>query len=658
MPLEDLVPVIDDRTYADLVQEARTRIPRYTPEWTDLNESDPGIAMVELFGWMTELLIYRLGKVPQLNYLKFLELMGFELTPARPAVAEITFPVQPTFTAPYVIVPKGTQVTTDQPDDRGPIVFETDRALIALTAQLDAVQVFEQPTFRDVTPLNDARKSGFDAFGPRAVPGSALLVGFSSTLDFPEVEIDLAFVTQQKANNPSLSCSGGMAPMFATAVIVWEYWNGKLWQRLSLIEDGTLAFTRDGHVRLMAPAAGSMARTTLGQKSDVPRFWIRGRLDQSNYQVPPRLLGVVANTIAATEAQTVSFEILGGSNGRPDQLFTTNGKPVLDGTMELAVDEGQGFVVWTPVPDFFGSGRDDTHYVLNRSTGEVRFGDGKQGRIPVANAANPGNVRANVYRIGGGLRGNVDAGKITSLSTSLPGLAADQVTNLFPSGGGADEESLADAKIRAVGSLRTRDRAVTPEDFEQLAVAAGVARAKALPLRHPDFPGVQVPGVVSVVVVPNVPGAAAPTPNAATLRSVCQYLDARRLLTTEVYVVPPRYRVIRVNATLIVEDTVDLAAVQNAAAQSLQRYFDPLVGGEASTLTRDGSGWPFGGGIYYSLVVRRLLVDGVKRIANLTLQLDDDAPAPPCGDLALDPDMLLANGDHAIDVLYDVGGPG
>lgn len=657
MPLDDLIPIIDDRTYADLVAEARTRIPRYTPEWTDLNESDPGIALIELFGWMTELLIYRLGKVPQLNYLKFLQLIGFELTPARAATAEITFPVQPTFTEPYVIVSLGTQVTTAQPDAQGPIVFETDRALIALTAQLDAVQVFEQPTFRDVTLANNLRKTGFDAFGPRATSGSALLLGFNSTLEFPEVEIDLGFVTQAKSKNPSLQCPGGITPMFAPATIAWEYWNGKLWQPLSLIEDATLALTRDGHVRVMAPPQGSMARTTIGQKTDIARFWIRGRLDHSGYQLPPRLLAVIANTAVATCAQTVALEILGGSDGRPDQVFTTTGKPILDGTMELAVDEGEGFVVWTPVPDFFGSGRDDTHYVLNRSTGQVRFGDGRQGRIPVANAANAGNVRANRYRMGGGRRGNVDAGKISSLTSSLPGVAADQVTNPFPSGGGAEEESLAGAKIRAVGSLRTRDRAVTPEDFEQLAVQSGVARAKALPLFHPDFPGVEVPGAVSVIVVPDVPGPA-PTPNAATLRGVCKYLDARRLLTTEVYVVPPRYRVVLVRADLVVDDTADLAKVQSAAAQSLTRYFDPLIGGEASSLTVAGSGWPFGGGVYYSLVVRRLLVDGVKRIANLTLQLVDDDPAPPCSDLALEPDMLLDNGDHQINVAYDVGGMG
>src|SRR5215469_18362141 len=85
MPLTDLLPVIDDRTFADIVEEARTRIPRYTPEWTDLNDNDPGMTVVQLLGWMTELLIYRLGKVPQQNYIKFLELIGIELS-LNPAV--------------------------------------------------------------------------------------------------------------------------------------------------------------------------------------------------------------------------------------------------------------------------------------------------------------------------------------------------------------------------------------------------------------------------------------------------------------------------------------------------------------------------------------------------------------------------------------------
>ena len=82
MPIDAYLPTIDDRRFEDIVAEARTRIPRYTPEWTDLNDNDPGIALVQVFAWMCDLLLYRLGKVPELNYLKFLQLVGIEVTVA------------------------------------------------------------------------------------------------------------------------------------------------------------------------------------------------------------------------------------------------------------------------------------------------------------------------------------------------------------------------------------------------------------------------------------------------------------------------------------------------------------------------------------------------------------------------------------------------
>src|SRR5215471_12014776 len=141
MPLEANLPPIDDRTFDDIVTEARTRIARYTPEWapvwTDVNDSDPGITLVQLFAWLSDMLIYRMNKVPALNYLKFLELIGIELNPANPAQAEITFPVVATNTDPFVIVPLHTQVSA--PQGSPPLIFETDRAIFALTASLASV---------------------------------------------------------------------------------------------------------------------------------------------------------------------------------------------------------------------------------------------------------------------------------------------------------------------------------------------------------------------------------------------------------------------------------------------------------------------------------------------------------------------------------------
>jgi hypothetical protein len=74
MPLQ--LPNLDDRNYASLVEEARALIPNYAPEWTNHNASDPGITLVELFAYLSELLIYRLNRITAANHLSFLKLLN------------------------------------------------------------------------------------------------------------------------------------------------------------------------------------------------------------------------------------------------------------------------------------------------------------------------------------------------------------------------------------------------------------------------------------------------------------------------------------------------------------------------------------------------------------------------------------------------------
>ena len=78
-------PNLDDRTFQGLVDEAKRLVQNRCPEWTDHNVSDPGVTLIEAFAQMVDQLIYRLNRVPDLNYVKFLELIGVELRP--PAAA-------------------------------------------------------------------------------------------------------------------------------------------------------------------------------------------------------------------------------------------------------------------------------------------------------------------------------------------------------------------------------------------------------------------------------------------------------------------------------------------------------------------------------------------------------------------------------------------
>src|SRR5215470_6279383 len=127
MPLSTIN--LDDRHFQDIVDEAKTRIPAYCPEWTDHNVSDPGVALVELFAWMTDMLLYRVNQVPDKMYVKFLELIGVRLEPPRAARAPVTFylsAAQPT----AVTIPEDTEVATVRTETSDAIIFTTESELM------------------------------------------------------------------------------------------------------------------------------------------------------------------------------------------------------------------------------------------------------------------------------------------------------------------------------------------------------------------------------------------------------------------------------------------------------------------------------------------------------------------------------------------------
>ena len=240
MPLKDVTPVIDDRNWQQLVDEIRSRIPHYTPEWTDLNDSDPGMTLAQVFAHLGEMLLYRMALVPELAYVKFLELIGIELTPAQPARAEIGFTVAASHPQPTVLIPAGTQVSAAS-EDGTPLVFETERALTALAARLTAVQVDDGAQYRDLTGADAAAGTpaagrGFEPFGsvPRVDGALVLGFGFSDTYPTPDVfastSIDIAFWTVPEPGT-ALVRQCGSDEAHASARIQWEGFDGARWVR-------------------------------------------------------------------------------------------------------------------------------------------------------------------------------------------------------------------------------------------------------------------------------------------------------------------------------------------------------------------------------------------------------------------------------------------
>jgi predicted phage baseplate assembly protein len=227
-------------------------------------------------------------------------------------------------------------------------------------------------------------------------------------------------------------------------------------------------------------------------------------------------------------------------------------------------------------------------------------------------------IRVLRYRYGGGRSGNVPAGAISTIET-LSGL---RVANPLPTTGGEDAESLERAIQRIPGELGRRDRAVTAGDFEELARIPGVGRAECLPLFDPRTKSTDpatgrfnAAGVVSVMVWPGEDPRhpEAPMPDTALLHAVCAKLDARRLVTTELYVVPPTYHPVAVSVGLRVKAGASAAGVRRWVEFVLRQYLAPLP-----PYGPDGGGWPLGHRVYGpELEAAVLQVDGVDFLEGL-----------------------------------------
>jgi predicted phage baseplate assembly protein len=233
----------------------------------------------------------------------------------------------------------------------------------------------------------------------------------------------------------------------------------------------------------------------------------------------------------------------------------------------------------TPLP----ADGDARVFVVDRESGEVRFGDGLRGARP------RGPIVAS-YAYGGGRSGNVSIGAIAT-APLLP--AGFVVSNPLPTWGGDEGETTAEGERAIARYIRHRDRAVTPEDFSDIVgrtPGIELGRVDVLPLYHPDLGSPSPsPGVVTLLVVPDDPRRPeAPEPDHLFLDAVCRYLEPRRLITTEVHVRGPEYVPIWVSIGIDVVPGLDIAPVREAVKAAVRRFLSPLVGGF------EDKGWPLG----------------------------------------------------------------
>lgn len=688
---------LDDLSWADLVDAVRSRIPAESSgRWTLHAPVDPGMTLLDLQAYLLEQQVYRLDQIPDAVVHAVLRLLG--VPGPAPATAAVTvLQIVPQTPGTRLRIREGASFSREPGRGRD---FCLDRDLDVLPVRVAGLSVREATGDRDRT-ADLAAGRPVPLAGSHGRPARVRIRLSVSGDGFPDGgTLSLLLALEQPAGPWTGSrtadgwAEGAVPDVPPPAQLNWFY--GPVGDTAALpegaVSDGTGGLRRSGLVRLTLPAtaAGSEMELVLATPA-------------ATYAAPPRLLRLSPNSVPAHHAQRVRLEE--GPDGPVVAQLAHH--PPLPGLTVVLPGDAAGRLIdvahftlrgaddagrrrthdWAAVPDLAFSGPLDRVFTVDRAFGALRFGDGLTGRIPRPDVTGPGTVLRAAYRLGGGPSGNGGADPAVPAHAAEPaallafpalsGFARPQPQRatgeeappgawvftggspdteppgapctaraLVPCAGGAEPETPAAARRRAAPALAVVTRAVTAADHEELALSTpgvAVARAHALVGAHPSHPSRNVPGSVTTIVVPRVPRATGdstapdavplPVPDPGALTAVRARLEAARLLGAGVFAAPPRYRPVRVRITL----PADTARRQLLDA-ALRRFLDPLTGGD------DGTGWPFGGVLRPSALLRAaeraLRAAGDRTPVQSVAAALDDGPSESCGDLPLRPGEL------------------
>ena len=313
-------PDLDDRRFQDLVDEAKRMIPKFLPEWTNHNVSDPGVALIELFAWMTELTLYRLNRVPDRIYTSFLDLVGISPYPAAAARADVAF-VFSTVPEETVIVPAGSEVSTTGDD---PVVFSTLVDLTVLqpnvaytwTLASDGSGQPDEGRIKDVQQDLVLENEVVRVFASDPVePGDAFYIGFRDPLGGYMLRVDVEADVEGIGVNPN------------DPPLTWEVWTSEGWLACTIQSDTTGGLNRNGSIHLIVPS-GHLPLTVGVERA----YWLRLRLlapgpDQAPYRTSPLIRTVQVHAVGGTVgAEHADAQGDGADGGGAPAVFTSSGR--------------------------------------------------------------------------------------------------------------------------------------------------------------------------------------------------------------------------------------------------------------------------------------------------------------------------------------------
>lgn len=637
---------LDDLTWSEMAAAIRRRIPAASDgTWTLHAPVDPGITLLELFAWLLEQRVYRMDQIPDSLMRGTLALLGEAPKTTQAAGGVMRFPAPDA--AETVTAMTELSLSRSNPS----LIFSTTDEVVLLPFVLlpfltpDAAKEEKTRAEEQADRLRRREKLGLFIGGKDRMPdldqgkvvrlfpadGSAAETKIVLWLHAPlpanvaDKKISLLIDLRDDSNIAPQWSPDAVAKVPPPAKITWLYSNGvgpKPFED-SKIEDGTGGLRRSGVVRL--PIESDWQPETDAEGHYRYALWMR--VEQTSFTAPPRLERLIPNVVIASHKSKTRERSLGRDwlplpgnvialADLPDNEAVKDHPPIED-TIELQVKERDGvFHPWKMTSDLSFHGPAERVFTVDRARGELGFGDGLTGRLPVL-AKNAGDQLKVKYCAGGGRAGRLGA-NLTWEGVSW------QAINVVRTEGGEEPEAILAARERVAAILKRRTRAVTADDYEEIArTTPGIAikRAYAAIGFHPAHPCARTPGAATVFIVPAAPRpevlgeewqqldetqvesafVAAPMPDPAALALVRSRLNETRLITAEVFVAAPVYRPVAL-AIEIESGAGPGGAGRALISQKIKRrvrtFLDPLIGGDS------GEGWPFGEPLRPSAITR------------------------------------------------------
>jgi hypothetical protein len=635
MPLP--IPNLDDRAFDDLVAEAIARIEASNPEWTNIAPSDPGAALIDMFAWLAETIIYRQNLIPLRQRRAFMNLLSMPMRPAAPASGVVCVDAPPQLPLPSP-APAGAaqfaagQVSFTSTTDLQPTPLqltalikakhkESDPAaqarllhLLKTLYNIDYPQPFTtRPAFQNgaldlsnsvdgqvwlALTVPPALKAGIgdlrNALAGFSSKGLALSIGLAPPGDLPGYDF-----FNQAGNLPKrqlvwrlVSQDSGGAPAQIPLTVAADTSDGGRSAGVTLLRlpsDASLltppAVNGDP---MYAGASATPPQLPNGLASDQIALWLTlTTADPAGLTLG--WLGI--NAVAITALTPVANEVLGVADGTGDIVFKLAHAPLDPSSLALQVwpagaAQGQN---WSAIENFGQAGPRDQVFVLDATAGIVTFGDGVRGMRPLAGAT----IVAQSYAYGGGSEGNLPPGSLKAVTPKIGTVRQEIAT-----AGGSDGETVSDAERRIPAFLAHRDRAVTVGDFQSLALATpGLSLGRAevvqglMPGAEASSTRLNAPGVVSVFVWPDQQMAlgASPAATLEQLQRVFAFVSQRTLIGTQLFVLAAVPIDLHIGVSVRLRNGVDQLAATLAIQQALVSYLWPLPPGWV-----DGGGWPLG----------------------------------------------------------------